>query len=103
MLRYVIHHHTGGGDAHFDLMFETTPGSALATWRSAEWPVTAASTVTPIADHRLAYLDYEGPVSGNRGSVRRVAQGSHRVLRNDSVMLILELDDGTVLTLHRAS
>ena len=24
-----------------------------------------------LADHRLAYLDYEGPISGGRGSVAR--------------------------------
>ncbi len=24
-----------------------------------------------LPEHRLAYLDYEGPVSGNRGSVKR--------------------------------
>lgn len=29
-----------------------------------------------IADHRPAYLDYEGPVSGERGSVRRLAWGT---------------------------
>ena len=28
-----------------------------------------------IGDHGLAYLDYEGPVSGQRGSVRRREQG----------------------------
>ncbi len=29
-----------------------------------------------IADHRPAYLDYEGPVSDKRGSVRRLAWGT---------------------------
>jgi hypothetical protein len=29
-----------------------------------------------IADHRPAYLTYEGPVSGDRGTVRRLARGS---------------------------
>ncbi|GAB5404991.1 MAG: hypothetical protein Aurels2KO_32220 [Aureliella sp.] len=28
-----------------------------------------------LPDHRKKYLDYEGPVSGNRGSVRAVARG----------------------------
>ena len=32
-----------------------------------------------IADHRLAYLEYEGPVSGNRGCVRRLDAGQYRV------------------------
>jgi hypothetical protein len=30
----------------------------------------------PTADHRLLYLDYEGPVSGGRGTVTRVDAGS---------------------------
>ncbi len=29
-----------------------------------------------IADHRPAYLDYEGPISGDRGSVRLLSRGS---------------------------
>jgi hypothetical protein len=29
-----------------------------------------------LADHRLAYLDYEGPVSGDRGSVRQLDAGT---------------------------
>ncbi len=29
-----------------------------------------------IADHRPAYLTYEGPVSGDRGTVRRLARGT---------------------------
>jgi hypothetical protein len=32
-----------------------------------------------LADHRLAYLDYEGPVTGNRGNVRRIDVGTYRV------------------------
>jgi hypothetical protein len=28
-----------------------------------------------LADHRVAYLEYEGEISGGRGSVRRVAEG----------------------------
>ena len=99
MLRYVIHHHTGSGDAHFDLMFETTPGSALATWRSSEWPVTSKSILTPIADHRREYLDYEGPISGNRGRVRRIARGFHRVLHDGPDALVVEIDDRSTLTL----
>jgi hypothetical protein len=30
-----------------------------------------------IADHRLAYLEYEGPISGGRGTVRRLDGGSY--------------------------
>lgn len=49
----------------------------LRTWRLLEEPG-AGRTVTaqPIADHRLEYLDYEGPVSGDRGEVKRWDAGT---------------------------
>ncbi len=69
MPRYVIqeHHHQG---VHWDLMLES--GGRLLTWRlehplSPDRPIRAES----LPDHRLAYLEYEGPVSGGRGTVRR--------------------------------
>ena len=31
---------------------------------------------TRMADHRPAYLDYEGPISGDRGVVKRLARGT---------------------------
>ena len=93
-LRYVVLRHDGIPDPHFDLMFETSPGSMLATWRSPQWPVAADSLLTPLPDHRADYLTYEGPVSGGRGTVRRVRQGFHRI-RHDTTpdVLVVALDD----------
>jgi hypothetical protein len=65
---------------HWDLMLED--GEALTTFRLLEEPV--AGTVIaaePIAPHRKAYLDYEGPVSGGRGSVTRWDHGTFRELQ----------------------
>ena len=40
-----------------------------------------------IGDHRAAYLDYEGEVSGGRGSVRRVDGGNYeRLLWTDDLV-----------------
>lgn len=53
---------------HWDLLLED--GDALLTWRLLEEPVLQqwlASEKLP--DHRLVYLDYSGPVSGDRGTV----------------------------------
>lgn len=100
MLRYVVLHHTGYGDAHFDLMFETADGSPLATWRSSTWP--AISNLTSLADHRRMYLDYEGPVSDNRGHVKRVAAGTHVILEHTPHRLHVQLDDGQQLDLLKA-
>ncbi|MSQ97447.1 MAG: hypothetical protein EXR98_23235 [Gemmataceae bacterium] len=55
---------------HCDLMLEA--GDALQTWRLAQPPeVQRIIESTALDDHRVMYLDYEGPVSGNRGSVKR--------------------------------
>jgi hypothetical protein len=55
---------------HFDLMLES--GNTLWTWRLPRLPQLGdALDAERLADHRLDYLDYEGPVSGNRGIVWR--------------------------------
>ena|SRR5688572_2409452 len=74
-LRYVILHHTGVPEPHFDLMFETWDGSDLATWRCTSWPIEAGTRVTRLKDHRRVYLSFEGDVSRGRGHVDRVAAG----------------------------
>ena len=78
-LRYVILHHTGFGEPHYDLMFETEAGSELKTFRLPHWPIRQATAIESLKDHRRAYLEYEGPISGNRGEVRRVATGTMQI------------------------
>jgi hypothetical protein len=68
---------------HWDLMLES--GVWLRTWRLHGEPAagrTIAAEALP--DHRLAYLDYEGPVSGNRGTVTRWDAGEYRVVEESS-------------------
>jgi hypothetical protein len=61
---------------HWDLMLEAGP--VLRTWRLAGEPAPGrAVPAEPIGDHRKLYLDYEGPVSGGRGSVRRWDAGEY--------------------------
>lgn len=64
--------------SHFDLMFETAAG--LLTWAVDRLPVIGQppQPALSLPLHRAAYLDYEGPVSGDRGSVRRVQAGIYR-------------------------
>ena len=60
---------------HWDLMLEVGP--VLWTWRLDAIPDRCASCqATRIADHRPIYLDYEGPISRDRGEVRRVASAA---------------------------
>jgi hypothetical protein len=79
-LRYIVLHHTGIAEPHFDLMIELSPGSELSTWRLPHWPPLPGDEFTPLAKHRRDYLEYEGAVSGNRGEVKRVAAGSCEIL-----------------------
>jgi len=74
-LPYVILRHEGVEMPHFDWMFQADPAGELATWRSAVWPPAGEVVLERLADHRKAYLTFEGEISGGRGSVRRVAQG----------------------------
>jgi hypothetical protein len=100
-LRYVILHHTGIPQPHYDLMLETSPGSPLATFRLPIWPLTKPAGVTPLGDHRREYLEYEGPLSNDRGRVRRVAGGTyHGVIRNDEQWEVV-LDGSVRITIHR--
>jgi len=70
MPRFVILEHDHPS-LHWDLMLEA--GDVLQTWRLANPPEVGSSPIDAMAlgDHRIAYLEYEGPVSGNRGAVRR--------------------------------
>ncbi|HEX4123902.1 MAG TPA: hypothetical protein VHY37_04185 [Tepidisphaeraceae bacterium] len=73
--RYVVLHHTGIPEPHYDLMFDTGDGSRLITWRSPIWPIDRPTTLTRLPDHRREYLTYEGEISGDRGRGDRVTTG----------------------------
>jgi hypothetical protein len=74
MPRFVVLEHDHPS-LHWDLMLETGP--VLRSWRLAAPPQPgAAIPASPSFGHRLLYLDYEGPVSGNRGRVVRWDAGT---------------------------
>jgi hypothetical protein len=55
---------------HWDFLLET--GDQARTFRLLARPVLGQIIpAEPLGGHRLLYLDYEGPVSGGRGSVKR--------------------------------
>ena len=90
--------------SHWDFMLEV--GSALRTWALSELPNTweaayekspsSKSLCRPLAagdvveaqqlgDHRLAYLEFEGPLTRGRGSVIRIDTGSYRELTGEKL------------------
>jgi hypothetical protein len=92
MPRFVLLEHRWDG-VHWDLMLEA--GDALRTW-AIDRPVTAGVDLPARAlpDHRPIYLDYEGPISGDRGTVRRIDRGTYtaEVWEPDCVRVRLEGD-----------
>ena len=96
MHRYVVLHHTGHGEPHYDLMIGPADGP-LVTFRLPAWPVASRVTIEPLPDHRAHYLTYEGPVSGGRGEVRRVEAGDTWVVNPATLRTPGRRDRGLVL------
>ena len=87
MARFVVLQHELPGPEragmHWDFMLEHD--DSLWTWALEEAPDTGREiTANRLADHRLAYLDYEGAISGNRGSVMQWDAGEFEFTKNNS-------------------
>ncbi len=82
----LIHDHP---HLHWDFMLESD--GLLKTWRLAKEPGLGATiAATALPNHRIEYLDYEGPVSHNRGTVTRFDAGSYELIEEaNSVDLLL--------------
>ena len=77
MPRFVILEHDHP-ELHWDLMLQLD--DKLRTWRLPAPPTGRPETALEIGAHRSAYLDYEGPVSGNRGNVKRWDAGTYETI-----------------------
>lgn len=87
-LRYVILAHSVNNATHFDLMLEVADQEKLRTFQLAarlEQPG-ATCGANEISAHRLAYLEYEGDIPGERGFVRRVEAGTWDALGNSLLL-----------------
>ncbi len=90
MPRFVILEHDHPR-LHWDLLLED--GDHLRGWRLAEPPRTGGTIAAEaMPDHRVFYLDYEGPVSGERGEVRRWDAGEYALHQADESGLCLHLE-----------
>jgi hypothetical protein len=70
-----------GRQDHWDLLLEQE--GVAWTWQLADLPplwspqgVADTLSTVRLPDHRLHYLEYEGPIAGDRGWVTRVAGGT---------------------------
>jgi len=97
---------------HWDLLVQR--GDVLKSWRLLESPNrwrSAAEAIDlsaeAIGDHRLLYLDYEGPVSRERGRVVRWDHGQTEWLMESKTSIRLRLSglrlDGELVLTHEPS
>ena len=94
MPRFVILHHKlppeSSRMSHWDLMLEC--GDHLATWELPEpLRVGIRLDIVPLANHRLEYLDYEGPLTEQRGTVSRYEWGSYKTVFDDALQVVVVL------------
>ncbi|MBT8484254.1 MAG: hypothetical protein HKO59_14135 [Phycisphaerales bacterium] len=82
----LLRHERPDGSVHVDWLIGRDPAGQepLVSFRIDDrvdnmTPGTMLPAVR-IADHRARYLDYEGPIDADRGSVRRLARGSASVI-----------------------
>lgn len=93
MARYAVLRHEMPADSdrmnHFDLLLQQD--DSLATWEIQHWPPVFPQRAKRLPDHRNHYLEFEGPLSGNRGSVHRVCQGTMELLKQNDRTWIVEM------------
>jgi hypothetical protein len=71
-------------------------GMSLITWSFPpqldllKHEITVKTEAKMLPAHRLAYLDYEGEISDNRGTVRRIMQGCYLQIRDTDAFLFGE-------------
>ncbi len=93
-MRFVLlrHEMPAGADrrSHFDLMLENE--DRLWTWSLDEFPnIGDTVDATRLSDHRKIYLEYEGEVSDNRGTVSRVLSGIYEPIKEEEQVRTMRL------------
>ena len=90
MPRFVVLEHDRP-ELHWDLMLEVD--GVLRTWRLTT-PLRAGQELAAglTFDHRLLYLDYEGPLSGDHGQVIRREQGTCNWLMQSADLVAVRLE-----------
>ncbi len=91
----LLRHDLPDGSSHYDWMIQRAggPDRPLATFRVRDRIDHSKPPEFPaerLADHRAAYLQYEGPVSGDRGQVLRVADGEMTIVEESAGRLVVE-------------
>jgi len=88
-----------GEASHYDWLLEDPDraGELHSLWAARvseppdQWARLARWKLTPLQPHRGIYLNYEGPISGDRGSVQRVDEGTFEPVEWNSGELVIDL------------
>src|SRR5436190_9165989 len=92
---------------HWDFLVEVEAEGHLRAWRLRVEPAMGTDVpAEPNGNHRPLYLDYEGPVSGGRGSVTRWDAGECDWLADGADRAEIQLRGSKLAgraVLHRAS
>ncbi|NQU25340.1 MAG: hypothetical protein HQ567_28990 [Candidatus Nealsonbacteria bacterium] len=90
MPRFTVLLHDSPRGLHYDLLLET--GDVLRTWALPQPPdVAVEMACEALPDHRLHYLEYEGPVSDGRGTVAQWDRGTYEIQRQGETELAVKL------------
>lgn len=89
MPRFVVLEHDWP-TPHLDFLLEA--GEVLRAWRLLAEPAAGLEVAAePNFPHRLLYLEYEGPLSGDRGSVRRWDGGEFEWVQESARRVVVEM------------
>ncbi len=88
-MRFAVLRHESPQGLHWDLLLES--GDVLRAWSLPQPPEPGVEmTCRRLPDHRPMYLDYEGPVSGDRGTVTRWDHGSYQIVRQEETQWVVD-------------
>ncbi len=91
--RFALLIHDSPRGLHYDFFLEA--GEALKTWSLPRLPEPGLEILCDaLSDHRPIYLEYEGPISGDRGTVARWDQGMYSVDQWTEDEIIVKLAGG---------
>ncbi len=103
-LRTAIIEHTTADGVHYDWLIEDprlpdphAVNARLSTFRvpkpPTQWSTSNTLVIKALPPHRRAYLTWQGRVSGDRGRVRRIADGKclTTLWSTDRIVLIVQM------------
>jgi hypothetical protein len=100
----LLRHELPDGSWHYDWLLSRpdAPEQGLLSFRVFCDPISAVERfeAIPTPDHRRVYLTYEGEVSGGRGTVRRVGEGSVARISRCQDLLEIVVSEPVSVTLY---